>query len=409
MMAGEGRPALGDLSSETAPAGLKARVRLAAGTMTSPDMLLALARDPAPTVRAAVALNPVAAAAADCWLARDRDERVRALLAGKLGRLLPGLPDKEQSAAEAHVHAMLRLLADDAALRVRTAMAEALMAVPNAPRDVILKLAHDPAISVSDPIVRFSPLLTDADLLELLATPPHPTAAVAVASRAGLSEAVAADIALHADGQAVLALLSNRSAAIQEATLDALIGRAGDHPEWHEPLACRPHLPVRSIRALSLIIARHLLDVLASRDDVPPELACELRNLVTDRLDAPPSPTEADMLEGVRMVDAAGQLDEAAFLGAAAAGDARRAAAILAVASGVPLTTVDRAAALRSPKALVSLAGRARFTMRAGIMAQRLLGQIRPADVIAATPDGSFPLSQSEMEWQIELLDQPGR
>ena len=85
------------------------------------------------------------------------------------------------------------------------------------------------------------------------------------------------------------------------------------------------------------------------------------------------------------------------------------AAAILAVASGVPLSTVDRAAALRSPKALVSLAGRAGFTMQAGSTAQCLLGGIRPADVIAAAQDGSFPLSKSEMEWQIELLDQPGR
>ena len=409
MMACGMGPASEEARDGASPGQVKARVRMAAQPTTAPEVLRALAQDPVPTVRAAVALNPVSDATTDSRLARDSDDRVRALLAGKLGQLLPELSDTEQSAAQAHVHGMLRLLADDAAVRVRTAMAEALMRVANAPRDIILKLAHDPAVSVSDPITRFSPLLTDADLLELLATPPHPAAAVAVASRAGLSEVVAAGIAEHADDKAVLALLSNRTASIQEATLDALIGRAGDHPEWHEPLACRPYLPLRSVRALSLIVAAHLLDVLASREDVPPELASELRSLVADRLDGPPVPSEAEVLDGVRTLNAAGQLDEAAFLGAAAAGNARRAAAILAVASGVPLRTIDRAAALRSPKALVSLVGRAGFTMRAGSTAQSLLGRVCPADVIEAAHDGSFPLSQSEMEWQIELLETPGQ
>ena len=407
--ASRSRPALPAGPEGPLPADESARVRLAARATTSAATLLALANDPATTVRAAVALNPVTEAATDAQLVRDTDDRVRALLAGKMARLLPGLSGRERSAAQTHVHGMLRILADDAAVRVRIAMAEALTTVTNAPRDVLVKLARDPAVVVSDLVVRFSPLLTDADLLELLATPPHPATAVAVASRAGLSAVVASDIVEHADNAAVLALLSNRTASIQEATLDSLIGRAGDHPEWHEPLACRPSLPLRSIRALSMIVAGHLMDVLVHRADVPREVADEIRELVAARLNAPPAPSEADVLNSIRKLHDAGKLDETAFLEACSAGDARQAAAILSVSSGISVETIDRAVALRSPKALVSIVGRARFTMRAGCVVQSLLGRLGPHEILAPAADGSFPLSANEMDWQIELLGQPGR
>ncbi len=395
-------------SADMHPGSEAARVRRAARS-DDPDVLRALTRDPAATVRAAVALNPVFAPAADAELVTDTDERVRSLLATKMGRLLPGLSGPEQEAAQAHVHAMLRSLADDAATRVRAAIAEALTSAANAPHDVILKLAHDPAAIVSDPIVRFSPLLTDADLLGLLATPPHDDTAVAVATRVGLSAEVADTIARHADSAAVVALLSNRSATIQEATLDALVGRAGDHPEWHEPLVTRPSLSGRSIRALSLIVARHLLETLVNRVDIPEGLAAELRARVDEGLAEPPGVSEADVLDSVRQLNAAGRLNEASLVEAAAAGDARQAAAILAVAAGVGLGVVDRAIGLRSAKALVSLVHQAGFSMQAATTVQLALGHLSPGERLHPAADGGFPLSADEMVWQVELLGQPAR
>ena len=386
-----------------------ARVRRAARATTGAAALQALAQDPAPTVRAAVALNPAFVPDADAHLVNDPDERVRSLLASKMARLLPGLSGPAQAAAQAHVHAMLRCLANDAASRVRAAIAEALASVSEAPRDVILKLAHDPAVIVSNPVVRFSPLLTDADLLSLLATPPHDKTAIAVATRIGLSGAVADAIARHADTAAVAALLSNRSATIQEATLDSLIGRAGEHPAWHEPLVTRPCLPGRSIRALSLIVARHLLEALINRADIAADLAVELRGHVAQSLIKPQAVSEADILESVRHLNTTGQLNEAALIEAANAGDARQSGAILAVAAGVTLQLVDRAVALRSAKALVSLVHRAGFSMQAGVVVQCVLGRLGPGERLLAGPDGTFPLSIEEMVWQIELLTQPGR
>ena len=385
-----------------------ARVRLAART-TNPDLLATLAQDPVLTVRAAVALNPAYAQAANLRLVHDTDIRIRALLAGKVARLLPGLSGREHRAAQAHVHQMLQTLADDVADRVRTAIADALKSMPEAPRDVVLKLARDPAAPVSDPVIRLSPLLTDADLLELLATPPHDNTAVSIASRDGLSAAVAHDIAVHAGSPAVSALLSNPSASIQEATLDALVGRAGDHPEWHEPLVRRPWLPVGALRTLSRFVAGQLLDTLVNRADLPPGLAAEVRaRIAQDLSDAAPPASEDELLDRMRRQHEAGQLTEAALLEAASAGDNRTATAMLAVASGVPIATIDRAVLLRSAKGIVSLASRAGFTMRVGVVLQSTLGRLGPGETLPPTPEGGFPLSADEMDWQIELLAEPG-
>ena len=40
--------------------------------------------------------------------------------------------------------------------------------MPDAPRDLILRLARDAAMEVAEPVIRFSPLLTEDDLLALI-------------------------------------------------------------------------------------------------------------------------------------------------------------------------------------------------------------------------------------------------
>ena len=76
-------------------------MRLGASADSPPDLLAALATDPAVTVRAAVALNTAAPADADRILARDGDERVRTLLARKLAALVPGLQARRARPAAA--------------------------------------------------------------------------------------------------------------------------------------------------------------------------------------------------------------------------------------------------------------------------------------------------------------------
>lgn len=388
-----------------AEASTAGRVRRAVSPNSSPAVLRELARDPDIVVRAAVAINGACGPDVDTMLASDEDERVRALLGSRIARLLPGLDGDEHDKATRHVHTMLAALARDHATRVRAAIAQEIKAMVAAPHDLVLLLARDAAIEVSDPIIRLSPVLTDADLLALLATPPYPSAAESIATRPRLSAAVADAIADHAEAPAIRALLANPSACIQEATLDALVGRAAHHAEWHAPLVHRPCLSAQAVRALSQFIAADLLKVLQARSGLEPaKLDAVYQRVAAD----PPDADESRMIAQSEQLKVTSGLTEDVLLEAARSGDVRRLASLLAVASGVSLRTVDRVVGLRSAKAIISLAWRGGFSMRAGTVAQAVLGQLGPGSILLPTAEGGFPLSAEEMEWQIELMSEAG-
>jgi uncharacterized protein (DUF2336 family) len=264
-----------------------ARVRLGAAATTPVDLLLKLALDPSLTVRTALAINPAAPPAVLSVLARDADERVRALLARKLAALAPCLNESERSRLNQQTIEALGHLVEDTAVRVRAAIAEVVKEMPNAPRELVLRLAHDTALQVSEPVIRLSPILTQEDLLSLLAASRSPEIALAVARRPSLTEDVADALAETADASAIRAMLLNHSAQIRESTLDALIARAAQHVAWHAPLVRRPSLSARAAEALSRIVADALLAELASRADLAPSVAADLRARLNARLGQP--------------------------------------------------------------------------------------------------------------------------
>jgi hypothetical protein len=381
------------------------RVRQAARQDCSPVMLLKLARDPEIIVRATVALNERCAPEVDILLTSDGDERVRALLGGRIARLLPNIAVADQTAAANHVHATLTTLASDQALRVRAAIAEQIATMDSAPRDLVLHLARDSAAEVSDQMIRLSPVLSDTDLLSILVTPPASTTAKSIASRRKLSAVVADAIVRHADAPTIRALLSNASACIRESTLDALVGRAPNHIDWHAPLVQRPGLSLYAVRALSEFIASDLLRILAMRVD----LDASKLDIVRQRLAARTTDADENYITKAHQLMVSGLLTESSLQEAADEGDARLLLALLATSSRVSLQTIDRILELRSAKGLVSLVWRSGFSMGIAVTIQRQMSQFGPDMVIYATESGDFPLSVGEMGWQIELMGEPSQ
>jgi uncharacterized protein (DUF2336 family) len=376
-----------------------ARVRQSANTSTCPDVLLELAHDPSVTVRATLALNPAAPARANAILAGDRDERVRALLGRKLAVLAPGLKGAaQQHLREQTMETLTALVADEAA-RVRQSIAEAVKHMPDAPRDIILRLAHDPVVMVAEPIILFSPVLTAQDLVALIVSSDE--AAALVARRPGIDASVSDAVAAAARTEAVAALLANPSAQIMEATLDALIARAEKEVALQEPLVRRPVLPAQAARALSEIVTTHLLEVLSTREDLDPALARQLRDRLADAKAERPAETGGSS-DTARLTD-----DN--FISVARRGDVQLLSAMLAEKAGVPEPVIERAASLRSAKGLVALAWKANLSMRVAHMLQVVLARIPPDHVIHASAGGGFPLAVPEMRWQLEFLSRIGR
>jgi hypothetical protein len=369
-----------------------ARMALAGERDAAPEILYFLATDQAARVRAAVAANAATPQQADRLLATDADAAVRAELGRKLAPRAPrlaGAVDRRQQLGWETLNALVA----DAAIAVRRAIAEELKALPDAPRALILRLARDVAMEVAEPVIRHSPQLTEADLLALIADPPAPATLTAIARRPALSESLSDAIISTGAVAPVAALLENRSAAIREAALDQVILGAARHLAWQAPPVHRPVLPPGAARRLAGFVADHLLEALAARLDLDAAVTQALRERVERRLEVAPP-------EGRQTL-------EAVFENAGLQGALPVMAEALAKAAGVVEAMVGRAVRLRSAKGLVSLCWKAGFAPRTATLAQTVLGQINPTTALAPRPGGEWPLSESEMEWQLELLTEP--
>jgi uncharacterized protein (DUF2336 family) len=390
------------------------RVRQGASASTSPEVLRALADDPSVTVRASLALNPALPDQVSAVLAVDTDARVRAILSRKLSALTPDLTGAARQQVQRDAVASLTAMVADAALRVRITIAEAVKDLADGPRDIVLRLAHDPAVMVCEPVIRLSPMLTQEDLVTLVATAPPASTLMAVANRPKIDATVSDALVGTADTTAIRALLANPTAQIREATLDALAAQSEEQTDWQAPLVNRPHLPPRAQRMLAEIVTGHLLEILAARTDLDPKVAQMVRTALGPT--RPNSPSEPPTDEGARSARAhalalnqAGRVDDEAILAALRRNANREAAAMLAVKAEVPVAVIERACALRSAKGVVSLAWKAGLTAQTAVVLQVALAHLAPDLVLRPGREGLFPLSDDEMRWHLAFLDVPDR
>jgi uncharacterized protein (DUF2336 family) len=393
------------------------RRHLAANTTVRPELLYYLAGDRDAAVRAAVAANEATPVQADLLLARDQDEAVRADLARKIAHLVPGLSREAHERLRKMTYEVLDILVRDQVTRVRRIIAETLKDVADVPPETIRLLARDCEIVVAGPVLQYSPLLSDGDLLEIIANAPIPGARAAIARRSSVSEAVADAIGAGEEVDAVTALLANPSAQIREETLDRLTERAPGVPAWHRPLVQRPLLSSAIARKLASFVADHLLALLCERRDLDPTTAREVAALVKQRLaergaeatadkETAPSPG-AEALARARRLKAEGKLDEPLVL-KAIGHDRLFVRAALAVLADLPVEVIDRVLSAHSPKGMTALAWKSGFGMQAALKLQLQLGQIPPATALKPRADGGFPLSSDAMQWQLEFFQGMG-
>ena len=391
------------------------RRRVAVHDGVRPELLYFLANDPDPSVRAAVAANQATPVQADLILARDGDDAVRQDLARKIARLAPGLSAQEQDRLRRTTYEVLEILVRDQIAKVRQIIAETLKDVIDAPPEIIQILARDCEIAVAGPVLQFSPLLSDTDLIEIIGSGSAVGAAEAVARRRSVGDRVAEAVSGSGDIAAITALLDNPSAQIREETLDRLIDRAPEVQEWHRPLVKRPQLSGGAVRKLARFVAANLLDMLKSRRDLDPETTREVAAIVMRRLadeggaatgSKPASketPTD-QLLERARRLKAAGALDDDALAAALQRGDRGFARAALAALADLPLEAVDKVLASRSAKGIVALAWKAKLEMRTAVRLQSTLGHIAPAAMVKPRLDGGYPMTEEAIRWQLDFL-----
>jgi uncharacterized protein (DUF2336 family) len=380
---------------------------LAQRTDAGDAVLQYLAEHGAPATRAAVAANIAAPAMVNRRLAEDDDENVRVELAIKIARLLPGL-DEEQSA---HMVALtietLEYLASDSATRVRAVLAEEIKHLTNVPRDVVLALARDLAHIVAAPVLEYSPLLSDADLIEIVACGQVREVLVAVARRRPLSEKVSDSLVQSLDVPAVAALLVNPDAKIRKDTLERVVLEAEEIESWHLPLALRADLSARAIRRIAGFVGAAIIERLAARHDLAPATRTHLNRQLRLRLEekTDTAATAAAAAGHVAKAKADHALNGNFVEDAALAGHRESVILALSELARVPEASVRRILVSGRAKPLVALVWRAKLSMRVAFKIQTYVMKLPAHALLPARGGVGFPLTPEEMSWQLSCFD----
>lgn len=414
---------LGPISYENARAlaqtdDVKVRAALAERKDIPPEILYFLSDDKSADVRLAVATNTAVPKQTYIKLAKDSDADVRGGLAANIAKVAPNLSEEESDKLRAQTHEALETLAKDQITKVRAVLSEALKDVVDAPADVIKLLASDLALEVSGPVLEFSPVLTDQDLLEIIEQGPASGGVGAIARRDGVSENLADAIIATDDIQGIGDLLGNNSAQIREEALDDLIDRSANIDLWQAPLVTRPHLPEGAAGRMAGFLAESLLDKLRARDDLDGDALDAISNIVHQRMSGDKDdldPEKAlsagfDFLKVDPPLDTVKRLHENQKLGkgvikkALQAGDQTFVFAALIVLGAVDVAVARKVFLEKSPYGIVALFGKADLPADMLVLAQQKMGRIAPSEVIEPNDDGSFPMSTDDIDWHLEFF-----
>ena len=266
------------------------RAMLARNATTPHEVLAFLSKDEEPRVRASVIANSRAPFSVLQTLTEDENAAVREALARRVADILPSLTTSSHDRLAQVVLPILLRLTEDVVGQIRFIIADAAKHLSTVPHDAVLRLAMDTETRVAEPVIRLSPVLTEEDLLALVATPPTTATLQAVARRNGIGEAVTDALIAQGDRLAIGLMLENASAKIRAASMEDVLNRARFNPEWFPSLMARPALTPDTAIRLAGVVADSLLRPLMQRQDVDPALLFRIRQCVADRLGLPESP-----------------------------------------------------------------------------------------------------------------------
>ena len=181
------------------------------------------------------------------------------------------LSDEERTIAEE----IFKIMVKDAEVRVREALAESLKNSDEISHDVAVALAND-VEQVSMPMLEFSEVLTDDDLVEIIKSQ-GAEAQAAVASRANVSANLADQIVENSDDAGVVAtLMENEGAKLQEGTMEKVLDKYGDDEIVSAPMAKRAQLPIKVAERLVNLVSEQVRDHLVTHHEMSSNTVMDL-------------------------------------------------------------------------------------------------------------------------------------
>src|SRR6202049_691008 len=284
--------------------------------------------------------------------AGERAEATRSLARAWL---ISDLSDDDRAAAEG---ALLMLL-DDPSPLVRQGMAEVFARSAEAPAAIVQALSLDQP-SIALPVLEHSPLLIDADLVDIVATG-NGEMQCAIARRINLPPSVSAAIAEVGSPAAALELIENAYAELAPFSWDRIVERHGHLAAIRESMLVLEGLPAATRVALVAKLSDTLAQFVVARNwlsaDRAGRIASEARDRSTINIAAR---SRGDDMHGlVRHLRATGQLTAGLILRALLSGNLELFDHALAELSDMPQARVSALLQDRGGASLQALLERA--------------------------------------------------
>ena len=287
-----------------------------------------------------------------------------------------------------------------------------------------MQLAKDLEDIVAAPVLQSSPLLSDQDLLAIIAAGRESGALSAIAKRQAVGGDVADAVAQTLDPKAVGALLANDSAQLREDTLDWIIDNAAVVEPWHKPLVQWPSLSDNAVRRIAGFVATSLVETLCNRNDIDANTAVELAKAVKKNIDPEKAveaePAKAEINEPEKQEkpeknehggkEAAsslfkdGGLDDDALQDAISTGDREFIIHGLSLKSGFSTNLVDRVLTVARPETVTALAWKADFSMRTAMQLQLRIARVRPQSMLNARNGIDYPMTEAELKKELKKV-----
>jgi uncharacterized protein (DUF2336 family) len=286
--------------------------------------------------------------------AGERAEATRALARAWI---ISDLSEQDRAAAAG---ALLMLL-DDPSPLVRQAMAEVFARSLEAPGAIVQALSLDQP-SVALPVLEHSPLLIDADLVDIIATGNCVTQC-AIARRVNLPASVCAAIAEVGSASAALELIENPNAELAPFSWDRIVERHGHLAAIRESMLVLEDLPAATRIALVAKLSDTLAQFVVARNWLSADRAARIASEARDRsaVNIAARSRGEDMSGLVRHLRATGQLTAGLILRALLSGNLELFDHALAELSDLPPARVAALLHDRGGASLQALLTRAGF------------------------------------------------
>ena len=205
-------------------------------------------------------------------LLNDSSGTARAETAAKIARDFStgDLSDQERLMAQE----IFRIMVKDAEVRVREALSQNLKENSNLPHDVAVSLAKD-VDSVSLPVLQFSEVLADSDLIEIVRSQ-DPAKQVAIAQRSKVSETLSSALVDTENADVVSSLVANDGAEISDNDLARVVENFGENEAIKDAMVFRPKLPITVAERLLTKVSEKMKEELAKRHEIGDDLATDL-------------------------------------------------------------------------------------------------------------------------------------